>query len=658
MADDEAPRNGDYDASAITILEGLEAVRLRPGMYVGSTGAGGLHHLVYEIVDNAVDEAMAGHCSNIAVTLRPDGSCEVVDDGRGIPVAPHPDSPDRSALEVVLTVLHAGGKFGGQGYKVSGGLHGVGVSVVNALSERLEVEVLRDGGRWAMAFAGGGEVVEPLRRLDSADSGDLDGSVTGTTVRFWPDATIMDDTEFDATRLKSRLRTMAFLNAGLRIRFCDLRVGPDAKWAVFDYPNGLRDYVAYLNTGRESLSGAVAYFAAQGDDQAVEVAFLWNDSYAGDGIYTFANGISTVSGGMHDEGFRRALTRTVNRYAEAKGLLKSGARLDSEDIREGLLAVVSVRLADPQFEGQTKNKLGNVAVRSFVERAANVGIDEWLEENPQKGRALVTKSVDAQRARLAARAARDATRRKRPLDGAGLPGKLADCTSTSRYGTELFIVEGDSAGGSAKAARDPGTMAILPIRGKILNVERARDERMLANTEILALISAIGTGFGVSEGEAADTSFDLSRLRYGKVILMCDADVDGAHIATLLLTFLFRQMRPLVEGGYVHVAQPPLYSTLQRSKKVYLRDDSAKAEFLVEHPNHSASFQRLKGLGEMDAPELWDTTMDPEQRSLRQISVHDAAQASATFARLMGSDVEARREFIQENAGDERFLDI
>ena len=646
---------GDYGASAITILEGLDAVRLRPGMYIGSTGVAGLHHLVYEVVDNAVDEAMAGHCSTIDVTLSADGSCEVVDDGRGIPVEAHPDSPDRSALEVVMTVLHAGGKFGGQGYKVSGGLHGVGVSVVNALSERLEVEVRRDGGRWAMTFAGGGAVAEPLRRLGA----NLDAEApTGTTVRFWPDPKIMDDVEFDATRLETRLRTMAFLNAGLRIRFRDIREAPDTQWTTYDYPGGIRDYVTHLNTGRESTSGEVAYFSASEADQEVEVAFLWNDSYSSDGLYTFANGISTVGGGMHEEGYRRALTRTINRYADSKGLLRSGARLDGADIREGMISVVSVRLAEPQFEGQTKNKLGNVSVRSFVERVTKARLDEWLEENPQKGRSLVTKAVDAQRARLAARAAREATRRKGPLDGAGLPGKLADCMSTSRYGSELYIVEGDSAGGSAKKARDPNTMAILPIRGKILNVERARDDRMLANTEIAALISAIGAGFGTGAGGNADTGFDLSKLRYGKVILMCDADVDGAHIATLLLTFLFRQMRPLVEGGYVHVAQPPLYSTTLQRNKVYLRDDRAKDEFAAANPRHSDSFQRLKGLGEMDASELWDTTMDPQRRTLLQVSVHDAEQASSTFAKLMGTDVTARKEFIQANASDVRFLDI
>ena len=642
-------------------------------MYIGSTGPAGLHHLVYEVVDNAVDEAMAGYCTEVDVSLYADGSCEVIDNGRGIPTGPHPDMPEQSALEVVMTMLHAGGKFGGSGYKVSGGLHGVGVSVVNALSRRLELEVRRDGACWAMCFSNGGLIESPLERLDELSP----GAPTGTAVRFWPDPGIFDEVTFHADRLTERFQVMAFLNAGLRIRFRDLRMSPTARWTAYRYTGGIEDFVRHVNASKEALFSEVGYFRQVESDQEVEVAFQWNTAYNTDGIYSFANGITTSEGGMHEEGFRKALTGAANRYADRKGLLRGVDNLQGEDIREGLTAIVSVRLREPQFEGQTKSKLGNVAMRSLVERATNRHLEDWLEEHPTEARTLVTKAVEASRARVAARAAREASRRKSALYGAGLPGKLTDCTSGNVDENELYIVEGDSAGGSAKKARDPRTMAVLPIRGKILNVERARADRMLRNTEIAALISAIGAGFGVhddeAEGEGAagngrrpgngnstngDAGFDIAKLRYGKIILLCDADVDGSHIRTLLLTFLFRQMRPLIEEGHVYIAQPPLYSTEVGRDKTYLKDDRAKADFLATHPKHRNEFQRLKGLGEMDAEELWDTTLDPARRTLLRVGIEEAAVADAVFSQLMGDDVEGRKSFIQANAGDVRFLDI
>ncbi len=672
-------RAESYEASDITVLEGLEAVRRRPGMYIGSTGPSGLHHLVYEVVDNAVDEAMAGYCTEVDVSLHADGCCEVSDNGRGIPTGPHPDTPEQSALEVVMTVLHAGGKFGGSGYKVAGGLHGVGVSVVNALSRRLEVEVRRDGARWAMCFADGGGIETPLQRLEDLPA----DAPTGTTVRFWPDPDVLDEVTFHAARLTERLQMMAFLNAGLRIRFRDLRSSPSDGWITYCYTGGIVDFVRHVNTSKEALFDDVGFFRQVESDQEVEVAFQWNTAYNTDGLHSFANGITTTDGGMHVEGFRKALTGALNRYADRKGLLRGIDNLQGEDIREGLTAIVSVRLRDPQFEGQTKGKLGNVSIRSLVERATNRHLDEWLEEHPAEARRVVTKASEASRARVAARAARDATRRKSALNGAGLPGKLTDCISRNPAESELYIVEGDSAGGSAKKARDPRTMAVLPIRGKILNVERARPDRMLRNTEIAALISAIGGGFGMhdDEGEENGTGengrrpgngngnggFDIDRVRYGKVILLCDADVDGSHIRTLLLTFLFRQMRPLFEKAdetgekqesRVFIAQPPLYSTEVGRDKVYLKDDRAKADFLGAHPKHRNEFQRLKGLGEMDADELWDTTLDPARRTLLRVEIEEAAAADAVFSRLMGDDVEGRKSFIQANAGDVRFLDI
>ena len=635
-----------YGAKDIQVLEGLEAVRKRPGMYIGSTGPTGLHHLVYEVVDNAVDEAMAGHCSRIDVILLPDGGCEVRDDGRGIPVERHPKYPEMSAAEVVLTVLHAGGKFGGDGYKVSGGLHGVGVSVVNALSTRVEVEIDRDGVRHGMDFVDGGRTETPLRPI-----GDAPGGRTGTTVRFWPDPLIFEETSFRATTLLERFQMMAFLNKGLEISFVDRREDAAAEPTVFRYDGGIIDFVSHVNASKDALFEAVGYFEQAEEAQEVEVAFQWNTGYNTDGLHSFANGINTTEGGMHVEGFRKALTNVVNKYARVKNVLKEkDENLQGEDIREGLTAIISVRLQEPQFEGQTKAKLGNVSMRSLVERATNEKLSDWLEEHPAEAKAILTKSTQAARARIAAQSARAATRRKSALDGAGLPGKLTDCSSRNPAESELYIVEGNSAGGSAKDARDPRTMAILPIRGKILNVERARIDKMLKNTEVQALIQAVGAGVG--------EEFDVTKARYHKVVLLADADVDGSHIRTLLLTFLFRQMRELVEHGMVYIAQPPLYSTEVGKAKVYLKDDTAKAAFLAEHPNHKAEFQRLKGLGEMDATELWETTMDPDRRTLLQVTVEQAAIADEVFSILMGEDVESRKHFIQTNAKDVRFLDI
>ncbi|MCX7621718.1 MAG: DNA topoisomerase (ATP-hydrolyzing) subunit B [Acidimicrobiales bacterium] len=632
----------------MTVLEGLEAVRKRPGMYIGSTGTAGLHHLVYEVVDNAVDEAMAGHCNRIDVTLLADGGCEVSDNGRGIPVDPHPDPKLKKmpAAEVVLTMLHAGGKFGGDGYKVSGGLHGVGVSVVNALSRRLEVEIDRDGKRWYMDFHNGGKTKTKLKVLRDAPRGR-----TGTTVRFWPDPEIFEETEFRAQTLIERFQMMAFLNKGLEIRFKDLRSGHSNDPLIFKYAGGIIDFVKHVNSTKDALFSRVGYFEQKEDDQEVEIAFQWNTGYNTDGIHSFANGIATTDGGMHEEGFKKALTKVVNTYGKKFNLLKDkDGPLLGEDIREGLTAIISVRLRDPQFEGQTKGKLGNVSIRSLVERATNDKLSDWFEEHPTEARKIINKALSASRARVAARKARETIRRKSALEGAGMPDKLKDCATRNPGEAELFIVEGDSAGGSATQARDPRTQAILPIRGKILNVERARMDQVLKNAEIQTLISAIGAGVG--------EEFDLSKVRYGKVIIMCDADVDGAHIRTLLLTFFFRQMRPLVEHEHVYIAQPPLFSTVVGKEKIYLKDDAAKNRFLEEHPNHKREFQRLKGLGEMDWQELGETTMDPAKRTLLRVSVEQAAIADEVFSILMGEDVELRKHFIQTNAKDVRFLDI
>jgi DNA gyrase subunit B len=635
---------GSYDAGDITVLEGLDPVRIRPGMYIGSTGPTGLHHLIWEVVDNSVDEAMAGYCTRIDVTLLADGGCRVVDDGRGIPVDPYPPSPDKSAAEIVLTTLHAGGKFGGAGYKMSGGLHGVGVSVVNALSTRLVLEIDHSGKHHTMEFGDGGKPKGKLKVTGEAPRGR-----TGTTVTFWPDPSIFEEVEFRAQTVTERLQVMAFLNKGLEIRFADERPG-NQKSEAFKYNGGIVDYVKHLNASKESLFRKVASYGQVDDGQEVEVALQWNTGFH-ESIFSFANGISTTEGGMHEEGFKTALTSATNRYAKARNLLKEkDDNLDGKDIREGLTAIVSVRLKDPQFEGQTKAKLGNVSVRSLVQKATNEKLAEWLEENPAEANQMVKKALVAQRARVAAQQARDLTRRKSGLDGAGLPGKLIDCSSRDRRECELFIVEGNSAGSSAKDARDPRTQAILPIRGKILNVERARIDKMLKNAEIQALIAAIGAGLA--------EDFDVAKIRYHKVIVLADADVDGSHIRTLLLTFFFRQMKALVEGGFVYVAQPPLYSTLIGKEKTYLKDDTAKDAFMVAHPDHKQDFQRLKGLGEMDFHELRDTTIDPSKRSLLQINVEQAALADDVCSVLMGDDVELRRHFIQTNAKDVRFLDI
>ena len=646
MAKTTTQVDASYDAGAITVLEGLDPVRKRPGMYIGSTGPSGLHHLIWEIVDNAVDEAMAGYCTRIEVTLLKNGGVKVTDNGRGIPVDEHPQYKGKSAAEVVLTVLHAGGKFGGGGYKVSGGLHGVGVSVVNALSSRLVLEIDKNGSHHIMEFKDGGE---PQGRL--AVKGKAPRGRTGTTVSFWPDGTIFEETEFRAQTVLERLQIMAFLNKGLEIVFTDERKDHE-QTQTFKYAGGIVDFVKHLNAPKEALFKKVADFemADEENSMEVEVALQWNTSYS-ESIHSYANGISTIEGGMHEEGFRTALTNVVNKYARSKNLLKEKEdNITGDDIREGLTAIISVRLGEPQFEGQTKAKLGNVPMRSLVQRATNAKLTEWFEENPREAGQIVAKGVQAARARAAARSARDLTRRKSALDGAGLPGKLIDCSGRDPRAAEIFIVEGNSAGGSAKDARDPKVQAILPIRGKILNTERARVDKMLKNAEVQAIISAIGAGIG--------DEFDLDKIRYHKVILLADADVDGSHIRTLLLTFFFRHMKPLLEAGHVYVAQPPLYSTLVGKEKVYLKDDGAKDAFLKANPRHSNDFQRLKGLGEMYFSELKETTMDASKRSLLQITLDQAAIADEVCSILMGEDVELRRKFIQTNAKDVRFLDI
>ena len=648
---DQGKTTATYDANAIQVLEGLDPVRKRPGMYIGSTGLAGLHHLIWEVVDNSVDEAMAGHCTRIGVTLLADGGCEVVDDGRGIPVDPFTagEHKGKSAAEVVLTVLHAGGKFGGGGYKVSGGLHGVGVSVVNALSERLIIEVDRDGKRYRQEYAKGG--VPQGKMLVVGDTPSR-GRVTGTTITFWPDPTIFaaEGVEFISRTVLERLQTMAFLNKGLEIVFVDQRESREQK-ITYQYKGGIIDFVKHLNATKEPLFSKVCQFEDDDDDgQMLDIAMQWNTGYY-EGIHGYANGISTVEGGMHIEGFKTALTTVVNKYARAKNLLKEkDPNLTGEDIREGITAIVSVKLREPQFEGQTKAKLGNVPMRSFVQKVTNERLAEWLEENPTEANKMVKKSLAAAQARVAAKNARNAIRRKTALSGAGMPDKLKDCSSKSADESELFIVEGDSAGGTAVDARDPRTQAILPIRGKILNVERARIDKMLKNNEIQALITAIGAGVG--------DEYDVSKCRYHKVIALADADVDGSHIRTLLLTFFFRQMREMVEAGYCYIAQPPLYSTEVGKEKVYLKDDVAKAQFLADRPNHKKQFQRLKGLGEMDWEELRVTTMDASTRTLLQVTVEEAALADEITSVLMGDDVASRREFITTNARDVRNLDF
>ena len=639
-----------YGAKDIQVLEGLDPVRKRPGMYIGSTGLAGLHHLIWEVVDNAVDEAMAGYCTKVVVTLHEDGSCSVTDNGRGIPIDPYPSGPHKgkSALEVVLTVLHAGGKFGGEGYKVSGGLHGVGVSVVNALSKRLVAVVDRGGERFSQEFIDGGKPKAKLSKIGASPN----KSVTGTTVTFWPDPTIFasEGVEFVARTVTERLQTMAFLNKDLEVVFNDERA--DKKQSItYQYKGGIVDFIKHLNASREALFTKVAHYEGSDDEQTVDIALQWNTGYY-EGIYGYANGISTVEGGMHVEGFKTALTSVVNKYARASNALKEKEdNLLGEDIREGITAIVAVKLREPQFEGQTKAKLGNVSIRSFVQKETNARLEEWMQENPTEANRIVKKAIAAAQARLAAKNARNAVRRKTALAGAGMPDKLKDCTSTDASETELFIVEGDSAGGTAVDARDPRTQAILPIRGKILNVERARLDKMLKNTEIQTLITAIGGGIGNDE-------FDASKARYHKVVILADADVDGSHIRTLLLTFFYRQMKPMVENGFIYIAQPPLFSTEIGKEKIYLKDDAAKEKFLAEHPNHKKEFQRLKGLGEMDWQELRSTTMSADSRTLLQVTVDEAALAEDIMSVLMGDDVESRKKFIQTNARDVRNLDF
>ena len=642
-----------YGAHSITVLEGLEAVRKRPGMYIGSTGERGLHHLVYEVVDNAVDEALAGHCDTITVTLLADGGVRVQDNGRGIPVDLHPVEK-RPAVEVVLTTLHAGGKFDGESYAVSGGLHGVGAAVVNALSTRLEVEIRRDGRVWTQSYFR--SAPEPL--LEGAPTDE-----TGSTVAFWADPDIFTETtSYSRETLHRRLQEMAFLNKGLAITLRDERVeltGGEILEETFHYPGGLEDYVRHLNTTRSPVHPTVIGFSDEtttGMRMSVEVAMQWNDSYA-ESVYTFANTINTAEGGTHEEGFRTALTTTFNDWARSKGHLKDkDTNLEGSDIREGLTAIISLKIADPQFEGQTKTKLGNSEAKTFVQKATREWLKDWFDRNPGDGKMIVLKATQAARARLAARQARELTRRKGLLESSSLPGKLADCQSTDPRESEIYVVEGDSAGGSAKGGRDSKFQAILPIRGKILNVEKARIDRVLNNNEVQAMITALGCGI--------HEEFDISRLRYHKVVLMADADVDGQHIRTLLLTLLFRFMRPLVEQGYVYLAQPPLYKIKWgRDEHQYAysdreRDGLIRAGQEAGRKMPKDAVQRFKGLGEMNAEELWSTTMDPAERVLLQVTLDDAATADELFSTLMGEDVEARRSFIQRNARDVRFLDI
>ncbi len=662
-----------YDASQITVLEGLEAVRKRPGMYIGSTGERGLHHLVYEVVDNSVDEALAGYCDHIEVTLLADGGVRVVDNGRGIPVAIHP-TEGRPTVEVVMTILHAGGKFGGGGYAVSGGLHGVGISVVNALSTKVQTVVKRDGYTWEQDFADGGKPNGELRRLEPTEE-------TGTSQTFWADPSIFETVEYDFETLRSRFQQMAFLNKGLQISLTDERPahsdtddevageGTDApqdatsafRTVTYRYDGGLVDYVKHLNSAKkvELVHPEVIDFEAEDTERriSVEIAMQWTNAYS-ESVHTYANTISTTEGGTHEEGFRAAMTSLVNRYARDKGILKEkDDNLTGDDIREGLTAVVSIKLGEPQFEGQTKTKLGNTEAKTFVQRVVNEQLADWLDSHPNEARDVIRKAIQASQARLAARKAREATRRKGLLESNSMPGKLKDCQSNNPAECEIFIVEGDSAGGSAVRGRNPQTQAILPLRGKILNVERARLDRALGNAEVQALITAFGTGIG--------EDFDLSKLRYHKIVLMADADVDGQHIRTLLLTLLYRYMPELILKGHVYMAQPPLfrikwtnaphdYVYSDRERDAVLADGQANGKRIPKENG----IQRYKGLGEMDYSELWETTMAPEHRTLLQVTLDEAAAADEIFSVLMGEDVESRRSFIQRNARDVRFLDI
>ena len=637
--------NTEYGADQIQILEGLEAVRKRPGMYIGSTSSRGLHHLVYEIVDNAVDEALAGFCTEIQVTINPDNSITVVDNGRGIPVGIN-HKAGIPAVEVVFTILHAGGKFGGGGYKVSGGLHGVGASVVNALSEWLEVTICREGKKYQQRYERG-HTMYPLKEIGVCDSEE-----TGTKVTFLPDKEIFEETVYDYDILKQRLREMAFLTKGLRIVLKDTREDQE-KEKVFHYEGGIREFVTYLNRSKEALYPEVIYCEGEKDGVMVEVAMQHNDSYT-ENSYGFVNNINTPEGGTHIVGFRNALTKTFNDYARKNKLLKdSEPNLSGDDIREGLTAIVSVKIEEPQFEGQTKQKLGNSEARGAVDFVVSKQLEIFLEQNPTVAKATVEKSVLAQRAREAARKARDLTRRKSALDGMSLPGKLADCSDKNPENCEIYIVEGDSAGGSAKTARNRATQAILPLRGKILNVEKARLDRIYSNAEIKAMITAFGTGI--------HEDFDITKLRYHKIIIMTDADVDGAHIATLLLTFLYRFMPELIKQGYVYLAQPPLYK-VEKNKKVWYAYDDAELNSILEQigRDNNNKIQRYKGLGEMDAEQLWETTMDPEKRILLRVTMDESAtsEIDLTFTTLMGDKVEPRREFIEENARFVENLDI
>ncbi|WP_173097641.1 DNA topoisomerase (ATP-hydrolyzing) subunit B [Actinomadura verrucosospora] len=643
-----------YDASSITVLEGLEAVRKRPGMYIGSTGERGLHHLVYEIVDNSVDEALAGYADDIVVTLLADGGVSVVDNGRGIPVGEHPVEK-RPAIELVLTTLHAGGKFDGKSYAVSGGLHGVGSAVVNALSTRLEAEVKVDGHVWRQSYTWRGPETE-LRKGEAT-------AETGTRITFWPDENIFETTDWNFETLSRRMQEMAFLNRGLSITLRDER--PDHSngephVVKYHYEGGIEDFVRYINARKDAVHESTIYFGDDTEGMSVEIAMQWNSSYA-ESVHTFANTINTAEGGTHEEGFRAALTTIVNRYARDKGLLRDkDDNLTGEDVREGLTAIISIKLADPQFEGQTKTKLGNTEAKSFVQRACNEHLRDWFEENPGEAKEIINKASQAARARVAARQARDLTRRKSLLESTSLPGKLSDCQSTDPSKSELYIVEGDSAGGSAKGGRNPHFQAILPIRGKILNVEKARIDKILKNNEVQAIITALGTG--------VHDEFDITKLRYHKIILMSDADVDGHHINTLLMTLLFRFMKPLIEAGHVYLSQPPLYKIKwdARGNEADYAFSDAERDAIIEagiaagkrDPRPRDQVQRFKGLGEMNANELWDTTMDPDNRVLLQVQLDDAAQADELFSVLMGEEVEPRREFIQRNAKDVRFLDI
>ncbi len=664
-----APREktgGEYGADEIQVLEGLEAVRKRPGMYIGSTGPRGLHHLVYEIVDNSVDEALAGYADAIDVTILPDGAVRVIDNGRGIPVDMH-KTEGKSTVEVVLTVLHAGGKFGGGGYAVSGGLHGVGSSVVNALSTRLDVEVKRQGYVWRQTYNTGGVPQAPLERAEKSDD-------TGTMITFWPDDSIFETVEFEYDTLRTRFQQMAFLNKGLRIDLHDERQAHAYEKEIepgevvlqqptdsFLYERGLVDYVEHLNHERkaEHVNDEIIAFESEDGDRKIslEVAMQWTTSYT-ENVFTYANTINTHEGGTHEEGFRAALTTLVNKYARANNILKDkDENLSGDDVREGLTAVISVKLAEPQFEGQTKTKLGNTEAKAFVQKVVGDRLGDWFDRNPVQAKNIIRKSLDAATARLAARKARETARRKSVFESAAMPDKLKDCTSKDPAISEIFLVEGDSAGGSAVQGRDPHTQAILALRGKILNVERARLDRALGNKEVQAMIQAFGTGIG--------EDFDIAKARYHKIVLMADADVDGQHITTLLLTLLFRYMRGLIEAGYVYLAQPPLFRLKwANSAHEYVYSDRERDALLVEGVAQGKripkdnGIQRYKGLGEMNDKELWETTMDPETRTLKQVTIDDAAAADEIFTILMGEDVESRRGFIQRNAKDVRFLDI